>query len=137
MHDNCERLRNEMLQSYSSSSARRNIYIFYLGDWDKYGRHMDKELELQLKHFGLWDKINFKRIGLLPEQIQEYNLPQNFEGEGYEVDALNAFNPHAFRNLILDHVDSLFDDDIHGQILAQHPVEDIEDMILGRVKFLD
>jgi hypothetical protein len=47
MHDNCERLRNEMLQSYSSSSARRNVHIFYLGDWDKYGRHMDKELELQ------------------------------------------------------------------------------------------
>jgi hypothetical protein len=136
MHDNCERLRSEMLQSYSPSSAR-NVYIFYLGDWDKYGRHMDKELELQLKHFDLWDKIHFKRIGLLPEQIHEYNLPQNFDGEGYEVDALNAFDPYAFRNLILGHVDPLFDDERHRQILAQHPVQNIEDMILSRVKFLD
>jgi hypothetical protein len=135
MHDNCERLRNEMLQS-SPSSVRRNVHIFYLGDWDKYGRHMDKELGVPLKHFGLWDRIHFKRIGLLPEQIEQYNLPPNFEGEGYEVDALNAFNPYAFRNLILGHVDPLFDDDIHTQILAQHPVEDIEDMILSR-EFLD
>jgi hypothetical protein len=86
---------------------------------------------------GLRDKVNFKRIGLLPEQIQEYNLSQNFEGEGYEVDALNAFNPYAFRNLILGHLDPLFDNDRHRQILAQHPVEDITDMILSRVKFLD
>jgi hypothetical protein len=135
MHDNCERLRYEIEQP--SSSVERNIVIFYLGDWDKHGRHMDIEIERQLKHFGLWNKIHFKRIGLVPEQIREYNLPQNFEGEGYEVDALNAFNPSAFRNLIHGHVDPLFDDDVHRQILAQHPVEDIEDMVQSRVKFVD
>jgi hypothetical protein len=136
MHDNCERLRDEMKQS--SSSTRRNVHIFYLGDWDKHGRHMDIELERQLKHFGLWDKIYFKRIGLLPEQVTEYNLPQNFdESEGYEVDALNAFDPLAFKDLILSHIDPLFDESIHNEILSMHPVETINDLIRNRVEFLD
>jgi hypothetical protein len=135
MHDTCERLKDEMEQS---PTGRRNVYIYYLGDWDKHGRGMDKQLESQLRHFGLRDKVRFERMGLLPEQIQEYNLPKNeFEGDGYEVDALNAFKPTAFKNLILDHVDPLFDESIHQEILAKHPIEDIDNMIRSRVKFLD
>ncbi|SRR5215204_957618 len=140
MHDNCVRLKKEMLRSFSDSAADsrpRNVHIFYLGDWDKSGRHMDAELEGQLRYFGLWNRIHFKRIGLLPEQVEEYNLPQNFEsGEGYEVDALHAFNPQAFKKLILDHINPYFDDDIHKQVLAQHPEEDIDNQIRCKIQFL-
>jgi hypothetical protein len=99
--------------------------------------HMDVELEGQLRYFGLWDKIHFERIGLLPEQVEEYNLPQNFEsGEGYEVDALHAFNPEAFRKLILDHINPHFDKDIHKRVLALHSERDIDRQIRSRVQFL-
>jgi len=135
MHDNCERLKEEIEQS---PTGKRNIHIFYLGDYDEHGLGMDKQLQSQLRYFGLWDKIHFERIGLLREQVDEYGLPPNFEkGGGYEVDALNAFNPRAFRDLILNHIDPLFDESIHEEILAKHPVEDINDMIRKRVEFLD
>jgi len=139
MHDNCIRLKQEMMfhSSLPSNYHPRNVYIFYLGDWDKYGRHMDIELEGQLKYFGLWNKIHFKRIGILPEQVKEYKLPENFEsGEGYEVDALHAFNSQAFKKLLLDHIDPYYDEDIHRQVLEQHPLKEIKDLIQCRVTFL-
>ena len=43
--------------------------------------------------------VDFKRIALTEEQVETYNLPANFEsGEGYEVDALNAYNPKEFES---------------------------------------
>jgi hypothetical protein len=133
MYDNCQRLKKEM-----RILKGREIYIFYLGDHDKYGLHMDEEIKEQLQHFGLWDRINFERIGVLPEQIEEYDLPENFDEEGgYEVDALNAFNPQAFKELIHGKIDPLFDKDIHTQILAEHPAEDIDNLIRSKVEFLD
>jgi hypothetical protein len=34
---------------------RREIYLRYLGDDDKYGKHMDEEIKNQLKEFGILD----------------------------------------------------------------------------------
>lgn len=137
MHDNYTRLENEMYSNLQFLSKRKNIYIWYLGDWDKHGRHMDFEIENQLRYFGLWDRINFKRIALLPAQIQSYKLPENFEGEkGYEVDALNARNPEAFKELILSHIDAYFDERIHKKILNQHPAKDIDNLVRTHVKFV-
>ena len=49
------------------------VHVRYLGDWDTKGRDMDKQIRVQLKHFRLLSRIDFKRIGVIPEQIQEYN----------------------------------------------------------------
>jgi hypothetical protein len=137
MHDNCERLRYELLQK-SFEGKQRKVFVWYLGDDDDHGRHMDKEIKSQLKYFGLWDKIHFERIGVLPEQIEEYGLPQDFEsGKGYEVDALNAYNPQAFKRLIDDHIDPFFNEDIHKKILAEHSAKSIDDLIRNKVEFLD
>ena len=133
MHDNCERLMMEM----NLMETPRKIHILYLGDWDKIGRHMDIELEEQLQYFGLWDKVDFKRIALLPSQIQEYRLPENWEsGEGYEVDSLHAFDPVAFKKLLLGEIDQWFNKDIHKQVLKETEAKRIDDLIRSKIRFL-
>jgi hypothetical protein len=139
MHDNCERLRRELVTTNKNSkSIRRQIHVFYLGDDDKQGLHMDEEIRAQLDFFGMSSLVKFERIGVTKPQIKQYDLPANFEtGEGYEVDALNAFKPLEFRKLIHEHIDQYFDEDIHKRILEQYPVEVIQSLIDKKVMFRD
>jgi hypothetical protein len=83
------------------------------------------------------NKIEFKRIAILPSQVQEYQLKADFEtGDGYEIDALNAFNPTAFKKLLLDHIIPYFDEDIHNQILEAYSAEEINDIAINRFRSL-
>jgi|SRR5215831_13035395 len=116
---------------------RDAIFINYLGDADKYGLHMDDLIEEQLEFFGLSDIVEFERIGVIQSQIKEYDLPVDFEtGKGYEIDALNAFNPEKFRSLLLDNITPHFDNDIHNQLLEQDSAESINQIVRKKVKFL-
>jgi hypothetical protein len=115
----------------------RNVYIWYLGDDDKYGRHMDEELRNQLNKFGILSKIHFERIAVLPKQVREYGIPKSDEGGGYDIDALNAYRPDLFRDLLIDHVDDYFDEEIHNKVVEKFPESDINKMVNNRVKFLD
>lgn len=131
MKDNCERLKNEI-----KLENRERIYVWYLGDYDKIGLHMDEEIKDQLEYFGLGDFVKFERIAVLSDQVSEYNLPRNFEsGSGYEIDALYPANPQKFKNLILDHINPYFDKDIHKRVLEEHPEKTIDDMIREQVTF--
>lgn len=123
---------------------RETIHIFYLGDDDKYGRYMDDLIIRQLEFFGFGVsrpgflcKIEFKRIAIISSQVDEYGLPADFQtGKGYEIDALNAFNPQKFKKLLLDHITPYFDLDIHRQLLQQNPARLIDQMVRKKVKFL-
>ena len=116
---------------------RDAIYLNYLGDDDKYGRQMDELIIEQLDFFGVSDIVKFKRIAVVPSQIQEYELPIDFEtGKGYEIDALNAFNPEKFRNLLLDNIIPYFDLDILEQLLEQNPARLVDQMVRKKVKFV-
>jgi hypothetical protein len=101
---------------------------------------MDQEIRNQLAFFGMLNLVDFKRIALTNEQVKSYNLPRNFEsGEGYEVDALNAYNSAQFAKLIDSHISKHFDKGIHEKVLAlpQFQPQTIEGRIKRRVKFLD
>lgn len=116
---------------------RDSIHLNYLGDADKYGRHMDDLIKEQLEFFGLSDIVEFNRIAVVPLQIQEFGLPVDFEtGKGYEIDALNAFNPEKFRKLLLDNITPYFDLDIHKELLQQNPARSIDQTVRKKVKFL-
>ena len=116
---------------------RDAIHLNYLGDDDKYGRHMDELIKEQLKFFGLSDIVKFKRIAVVPSQIREDGLPVDFEtGNGYEIDALNAFNPEKFSKLLLDNITPYFDWDIYDQLLKQNPSNVIDRLVRKKVKFL-
>ena len=76
--------------------------------------------------FGLLSQIEFKRIAVIPSQIREYGLIEGFDKDkGYEIDALNAFNSTAFRQLLLDHIEPYFDKRIHKLVLKKFSAQDI------------
>jgi hypothetical protein len=139
MHDNCERLERELWYTDLNTNelrTRKGIYVFYMGDDDKYGRDMDRQIKEQLDHFGLSRYVHFERIAVIPSQVQEYGLPVDFEsGKGYEIDALNAFNPVAFKQLLLDHIEPYFDKDIHKRLLELNPAKKIDRLIRSKIKF--
>ena len=141
MHDNCERLKRELFtEDRNGEKIRRRIYLYYLGDDDKQGNHMDVEIRNQLEFFGMLRQVKFERIALTKSQEKTYGLPLNFEsGEGYEVDALNAYNPKEFAKLIDKHVERHYDKGIHEQVLERQDFqsETIDARIRSRVKFLD
>jgi hypothetical protein len=116
---------------------REEVNLWYLGDDDSYGRKMDKHLRDQLAVFGLLKRVNFKRIAVLPEQASEYGLSISDEGGGYDIDALNISNAGMFKELLHDHIDPYFDEDIHERVLEKYPEKDINDIINRKIKFLD
>jgi hypothetical protein len=70
-----------------------------------------------------------------------YGLPANFEsGEGYEVDALNAYKPKEFAKLINSQIEPpYFDEDVHKQILEREEfqAETIDAKIREKIAFLN
>jgi hypothetical protein len=137
IHDNCERLRKEIYYKDIQTDLlkMRKIHVWYLGDDDKYGRDMDRQIREQLDFFGLLNKIESKRVAIVPSQIEEYGLTVDFEsGKGYEIDALNAFNPVAFKKLLLDHINPYFDERIHSQLVEKYPKENIDNMVSELLK---
>lgn len=78
----CRELENERyyIDLFTGNKEERGvIHLNYLGDDDKYCRHMDDLVKEQLEFFGLSDIVEFKRIAVVPSQIQEYGLPVHFE----------------------------------------------------------
>ena len=143
----CRKLEDEQYYIDLQNGIRRKreaIQIFYLGDDDKYGLDMDDLIRRQLEFFGFGEvrlgllcKIVFERIAVIPSQIEEFGLPVDFQtGKGYEIDALNAFNPQKFKNLLLDHITPYFDLDIHEQLLEENSARLVDQMVRKRVKFL-
>jgi hypothetical protein len=117
LFENCMRL-------LKVKRSRKEIHILYFGDFDPSGDDMDDHLEDAFRYFGLED-IDFERIAVTEEQIEEFNLPpmpKNKEtidkvnhdtrkngfikkyGKLYivEVDALLAIVPDKFKSIVKD-----------------------------------
>jgi len=95
----------------------KKCYLFYFGDFDPSGLSIFNSLRERISSFG--DgllSINFERIALTPEQINEYNLPQDpakksdpnynrFMAEyGDNVVELDSLPPNVLRNLVDDSI---------------------------------
>jgi hypothetical protein len=92
-------------------------YLYYLGDRDPSGVHIDRNIEKRLRQFAPEAEIHFKRIAVIEAQIEELGLPtrptktsdsrsKSFKGESVELDAIP---PVVLRDLvagcIIQHVD--------------------------------
>jgi hypothetical protein len=151
MHENCERIKNELIGqpvdnpvvSKALDIRRKKVYIYYLGDADKHGRQMFYQIKDQLKFFEIDNRIHFESIAITDEQISKYNLPENFElskdGKpkgGVQLDALQAFKPYEFQNLIQSTIRKHFKPKIYNQMLAEHQPGFIDGLMARQVKFL-
>lgn len=78
--------------------AGKDVYVYYFGDHDPSGTEIDKSAVRNLKNDHNVE-VNFERVAVLPEHIEEYDLltrpskksdprAANFEGESVEIDAM-------------------------------------------------
>jgi hypothetical protein len=83
-------------------------FLYYFGDHDPSGVHIDRNIEKQLRAMAPEADIHFQRVAVLPEQIAAWGLPtrptkktdgrsKGFEGESVEVDAIE---PQQLRGLV-------------------------------------
>jgi DNA topoisomerase VI subunit A len=67
---------HEAAMQHNNRDDERPLKIFYIGDYDPAGLLIDRSLESELReHLNPEIEMHFKRIGITPEQISEYDLP--------------------------------------------------------------
>lgn len=94
------------------------IFIYYLGDLDPSGVDIPRWVEEQLHEMAPDADITFERLAVLPEQVEELNLPtrptktsdsraKTFSGESVEVDAIGApILRRMVEDALVDHIDT-------------------------------
>lgn len=107
-------------------NGRQQPLILHLGDHDPSGIDMSRDIQDRLSLFtrGRFDsEVNFKRIALNRDQIDEYNPPPNpakssdsrytsyNELHGDESWELDALDPRVISDLVRSHIDDVVDDD--------------------------
>jgi len=152
-HDNIKRLK------YFQYDGKR-VHILYFGDLDPSGEVIDNLIDKKLRQYGIYG-VDFKRVAITEEQSRRFNLPHNPDPETYrklrrdtraasfmskhngelfqiEVDALQAYAPEEFRNLVQQSVDQYFDDDIYNEVLTdpEHTDEGINRLVKKEVQWL-
>jgi hypothetical protein len=132
-----------------NSKIADEVGVLYFGDYDPSGSRMVKNLKEMLSEKG----IEFKAVAVTKQQIRKFNLQHlkntdptvlaklkkdnnRFEfmkendGQLFqiELDALQALRPDDLRKLLLDSVDSLFDEDIYDKVMnePEHQPEEIK-----------
>lgn len=141
-----------------ASILRKNhdkVAVFYLGDMDPSGKDMERFLHEALEYFDLdSSRVELRRLSVTDEQVVKYHLPPKPEdaetlaklrrdsrSASYtgkfivELDAMVAFVPTEFRNMIVQAVNGVWDQEIYLKLRkeAQEKNERIAE-ILADVK---
>jgi hypothetical protein len=115
------------------------VAILYIGDLDPSGLDMDRHLKNMIEHFDMSNRIEFKRLALLKEQVEQYNLPSKPEdaetlakiardprSKKYdlnyivEVDAFLGLAPDAFKNLLQSSIGLYYNEDIADEVAEEN-----------------
>lgn len=106
-------------QRLEDYAGNKDIHILHLGDHDPSGRDMSRDIVDRLELFGV--TVQFERIALNYDQIEEYGPPPNptklsdsrasgyINEFGYECWELDALRPDVIDSLIRDKVTDLCD----------------------------
>jgi len=123
---------NNVLSLKEKLDNHKKVHIFYLGDLDYSGMDIQRFLEESLEYFGLdSDKLILERLALTSEQVEKFELPHRPEDtetleklqrdsrkNNYdlkyivELDALLAYVPSEFKKLVLEAIESKWDETI-------------------------
>ncbi|SEO12142.1 hypothetical protein [Paenibacillus sp. OK076] len=109
-------------QRMNDIAGQKEIHIIHLGDHDPSGRDMSRDIVDRLELFGV--SVEFQRIALNYDQIEEYSPPPNptkltdsraskyIADFGYECWELDALRPDVIDGLIRNAVTQLCDLDL-------------------------
>jgi hypothetical protein len=116
------------------------VHVLYLGDYHPSGLRTEENIRNRFQNMG----INFRRIAITREQIEDFGLENltnpdpevmtklqrdpnadNFRlsngGRLYqiEVDALQVLNPDTLRDLLISNIQQYFDERIYRKALSE------------------
>jgi len=137
---------NDMAERFEQAVFNgQNPVLLYLGDFDPTGIAIPESIESKL-----WElhgvEIELRRVGLNPEQIKQYNLPESFDAAKQEdpnyrkfinrfgnaaPTELDALHPRDLTNLIQQALEGVLD---MSDIEDQKDIEDDERLKLKRAK---
>lgn len=120
-------------------SKHSRVAIFYIGDLDPSGEDMERFLKEALAYFGIDDdRVDFKRLCLTEDQVEEFDLPPRPEDAEtlaklerdsryanygkdviVEVDALLAYVPDQFREMVINAINGVWDEEIFDDLKDQ------------------
>ena len=94
--------------------SERPTFIYYFGDHDPSGTDIPRTIQERLSEFAPDAEIYFKRLAIIPDQIETWNLPtrptkstdsraENFKGDSIEVEAIP---PATLRKLCREAIES-------------------------------
>jgi len=150
LYENCMRLREKRDEG-------KKIHVLYFGDFDPSGDNMDDQLHNAFRQFDLEEIVDFQRVAVTKEHIEQFNLPpmpgdketeekidndtrtEKFVekyGERYavELDALLALRPDQFKSMVEGSVDQFFDQEIYEEVMA----ENLPEMVVRKkVRFIE
>lgn len=132
IYENC-RVLSDRLRNHDK------IVVFYLGDLDPSGVDMERFLKEALSFFKLdTDRVELRRLSITDEQVRKYNLPprpddaetlaklkRDTRSAGYtgkfivELDAMVAFVPEEFRDIITSAIKSVWEKSIYDNLRAK------------------
>lgn len=121
------------LAAYAEAGYR--VLVLHLGDHDPSGIDMTRDNRDRLKLFS-GTEVDFRRIALNMDQIDQYNPPPNFSKESdsrtkwyreeYGTDSsweLDALEPKVIDALIASHIDPLIDREKWDATMAQERID--------------
>jgi len=115
-------------------SAQRNgkkCVILYFGDYDCSGEDIPRSIDASLQKMGLVG-VEVRRIALMEKQVKAWKLPfaptkktdsrgNNWGGLG-QVE-LDAVSPEKITELLRGAIESVFDTDLHNELMEQEEQE--------------
>jgi hypothetical protein len=102
----------------------KRVYIYHFGDSDPSGEDAARDVEEKLRRYAPGIEIHFKRLAVLDEQIERWNLPlrpnkpgdrrtKNFHRQAGSVE-LDAIPARELRKLVRDCIVQHVDKDLHA-----------------------
>jgi len=101
-------------RALQAAKAGKKVRIFYISDWDRYGKSMIPAVARKIEFMTFGSKeadIKLMRLAMTDEQIQKYQLPfaPKHGEEVVELDALEAIHPGALGKIVLDALKPYYD----------------------------
>lgn len=150
-YKNMNRLRGKIQQG-------KEIHIRYFGDLDPTGEHIEEIVNKRFTEYGIAGHVDFKRVAIIDEHIDEFSLPRNPDPEvlkklqrdtraksfivkhgelfQVEVDALQAYAPQQFRTMVLESISPFYQQNIYDTLLGEHSPDEINNLVRAKIKYL-